>query len=89
MENPVITALSAGVWTKVAAGVKEGAIRRQLTTPGLYRVESVPENDPAPTGDGAPAFADWIEWAFSSATTIDVYVQAATSGGRIRVDVYE
>ena len=90
MADPVFVDCTANSWTLAAAGVTVGKLWRAKTGPAYLHTYR-DAGGPAPTdrGEGMPIFTD-TEPNFEliqSNVSIDVYIYAVNSGGRVRVDL--
>ncbi len=88
MANPVFVICTVDTWVKVATAVQTGQLWKANTSPDYFQTYKI-TGDPAPTtrGEGMALFSNGISEPISSAVLIDVYVYAAGSAGRVRVDV--
>ena len=88
MANPAFVTCTADTWVKVATAVQTGQLWKANTSPDYFQTYKI-TGDPAPTtrGEGMALFSNGISESISSAVLIDVYVYAAGSAGRVRVDV--
>lgn len=92
MANPVITAVPANAWTKVATNVLAGQIHRISNAPNVYLQTYRLTGGGAPTlkSEGVIAFQRGdITEQISASAAIDVYMWADGGGGAgsVRVDV--
>ena len=89
MANPVIVAVPAGVFTKVATNVTTGQIHRLLTSPALYLQTYRLTGEAAPTlkSEGALAFELSHVENISASVAIDIYLWAIDNAGSVRVDL--
>lgn len=90
MANPVFVDCPANTWTLVATAVFSGQLWRARTSVNYLHTYRE-TGDPAPTEssegmkifqDGEPDFEP-----ISSSNSIDVYIYAIGSDGRVRIDV--
>ena len=88
-DNPVIVALPADTWTKVATDKTVGTIYKRSLSPHLYKQTIRKTGDPAPTDDSDAAliFGTCLESIISSDAGIDVYIKPVGHAGEVRVDL--
>jgi len=88
MANPVLTALVADTWTKVATNVTSGFVAIANTNPKFYIHTYVDTGDPAPTdNDEAIQFDPSGIEEISASAGIDVYIKAVGAAGSVIVGV--
>ena len=88
MTNPVITAVAAGGWVKVATNVTCVGAMPLKQLPYMYTYRDT--GDPAPTLTTEGAKLPAVGRSFSSPTAFDLYIWCTDAGGTagsIRVDV--
>lgn len=87
--DPVVIALAADTWVKIADGVLVGTIYRRSTRPNVYRQTVRAAGGSAPTDDtdAVLLFSCGGSDDISSDAPIDVYAKAVGVAGEVRVDL--
>jgi hypothetical protein len=88
MANPVLTDCPKGQWTKVAAGVIRGTMKRKGLLAKYFETYRLAD-DPAPTtfDEAMPVFVSTNTALIEAQVAIDVYIWCKVKAGKVRVAI--